>query len=96
MPLSYLGRPDGQEATVRTGHGTTDCFQIGKGVCQGCILFSPSVVSISLQCHRLQHARLPFHHQLPEISQAHVHRLGDAIQPPHHLSSASPLAFSLS
>ena len=28
----------GQEATVRTGHGTTDYFQIGKGVCQGCIL----------------------------------------------------------
>ena len=27
-----------QEATVRTGHGTTDWFQIGKGVCQGCIL----------------------------------------------------------
>ena len=30
----------GQEATVRTGHGKTDWFQIGKGVCQGCI-FSP-------------------------------------------------------
>ena len=29
-----------QEATVRTGHGTTDWFQIGKGVCQGCILSS--------------------------------------------------------
>ena len=28
----------GQEATVRTGHGTTDWFQIGKGVCQSCIL----------------------------------------------------------
>ena len=28
----------GQEATVRTGHGTTDWFQIGKGVCQGYIL----------------------------------------------------------
>ena len=28
----------GQEATVRIGHGTTDRFQIGKGVCQGCIL----------------------------------------------------------
>ena len=28
----------GQEATVRTGHGTTDWFQVGKGVCQGCIL----------------------------------------------------------
>ena len=32
----------GQEATVRTGHGTTDWFQIGNGVCQGCIL-SPSL-----------------------------------------------------
>ena len=30
----------GQERTVRTGHGTTDWFQIGKGVCQGCILSS--------------------------------------------------------
>ena len=30
----------GQEATVRTGHGTTDCFQIGKGIRQGCIFNS--------------------------------------------------------
>ena len=30
----------GQETTVRTGHGTTDWFQIQKGVCQGCILSS--------------------------------------------------------
>ena len=28
----------GQEATVRTGHGTTECFQTGKGIRQGCIL----------------------------------------------------------
>ena len=28
----------GQEVTVRTGHGTTDWFQIGQGICQGCIL----------------------------------------------------------
>ena len=28
----------GQEATVRTGHGTTDWFRIGKGVCQSCVL----------------------------------------------------------
>ena len=35
----------GQEATVRTGHGTTDWFQIGKGVCQGCIL-SPCVFNL--------------------------------------------------
>ena len=38
--LVYLLRSlyAGQEATVRTGHGTTDWFQIGKGVRQGCIL----------------------------------------------------------
>ena len=38
--LTYLLRNlyGGQETTVRTGHGTTDWFQIGKGVCQGCIL----------------------------------------------------------
>ena len=47
--LKEMGIPDhltcllrnlhaGQEATVRTGHRTTDWFQIGKGVCQGCIL----------------------------------------------------------
>ena len=49
--LKEMGMPDhltcllrnlyaGQEATVRTGHGTTDWFQIGKGLCQGCILSS--------------------------------------------------------
>ena len=47
--LQEMGTPDhltcllrilyaGQEARVRTGHGTMDWFQIGKGVCQGCIL----------------------------------------------------------
>ena len=34
----------GQEATFRTGHGKTDWFQIGKGVCQGCI-FSPAYLT---------------------------------------------------
>ena len=49
--LKEMGIPDhltfplrnlyaGQEATVRTGHGTTDCFQIRKGVRQSCILSS--------------------------------------------------------
>ena len=47
--LKEMGLPDhltcllrnlyaSQEATVKTGHGTTDWFKIGKGVCQGCIL----------------------------------------------------------
>ena len=35
----------GQETTVRTGLGTTDCFQIRKGVCQGCI-FSPCLFNL--------------------------------------------------
>ena len=35
----------GQEATVRTGHETTDWFQIGKGVCQGCIM-SPCLFNL--------------------------------------------------
>ena len=49
--LQEMGLPDhltcllrnlyaGQKATVRTGHGATDWFPIGKGVCQGCILSS--------------------------------------------------------
>ena len=38
----------GQEATVRTGHGTTDWFQIGKGVCLGCIL-SPCLLNLHVE-----------------------------------------------
>ena len=38
----------GQEATVRTGHETTDRFQIGKGVCQGCIL-SPCLFNLDAE-----------------------------------------------
>ena len=57
--LKEMGVPDhlncllrnlyaGQEATVRTGYGTTDWFRIGKGICQGCIL-SPCLFNL-LQC----------------------------------------------
>ena len=56
----------GQEATVRDGHGTTDWSQIGKGVCQGCIL-SPCLFKLyagyiirnaGLEEHKLE-SRLP-------------------------------------
>ena len=54
--LKEMGIPDhltcllrhlyaGQEATVRTGHGTTDLFQIRKGLCQGCIM-SPCLFNL--------------------------------------------------
>ena len=39
---------------------------------------------------------LPVHHKLLELTQTHAHRVGDAIQPSHRLSSSSPPAFNLS
>ena len=45
-----------QEATVRTGHGTTDWFQIGKGIRQGCIL-SPCLFNLHAQ-YIMRNARL--------------------------------------
>ena len=181
----------GQEATFRTEHGTTDWFQIGKGVHQGCIL-SPCLFNLYAEyimrnagldetqagikitgrninnlsyaddttfmaeneeelksplmkvkekseqaglklniqknkimasgpntswqidgetvetvrsdqivaqscptlCDPMNHSMpgLPVHHQLPEFTQTHVHRLSDAIQPSHSLSFPSPLA----
>ena len=47
---------EAQEATVRTGHGTTDWFQIGKGVHQGCIL-SPCLFNLHAK-YIMQNARL--------------------------------------
>ena len=65
--LQEIGIPDhltcllknlyiGQEATVRTGHGTTDWFQVGKGVHQGCIL-STYLLNLYAE-HIMQNARL--------------------------------------
>ena len=47
---------EGQEATVRTGHGTTDWFQIGKGVSQGCML-SPCLFNLHAE-YIMQNASL--------------------------------------
>ena len=58
--------------------------------------FSHSVMSDSLWPHESSTPGLPVHHQLPEFTQTHVHRLGDAIQPSHPLSSPSPHAPNLS
>ena len=164
--LKEMGIPDhltclmrnlyaGQEATVRTGHGKIDWFQIGKGERQGCILshclfnfyaeyimwnarlddsqagikiakrninnlwyaddttlmveseeelksllmevkvqFSSVTQSCPTLYDPMNHSTpgLPVHHQLPQFTQTPVHRVSDAIQPSHPLSSPSPPA----
>ena len=57
---------------------------------------SPSVVSDSCDPTNRSTPGLPVHHQLPEFTQTHVHRVSDAIQPSHPLSSPSPLVPNLS
>ena len=58
--------------------------------------FSHSVVSNSLRPMDCSTPGFPVHHQLLELAQTHVHRVGDAIQPSHPLSSPSSPAFNLS
>ena len=115
----------GQDAKVRTRHGTTDRFEIGKEYikavyCQPAYLtYMPSTSwemlgwmkhklesrfssvqfsSVTQLCPtlcdpmNLSTPGLPVHHQLPEFTQTHVHRVSDVIQPSHPLSSPSPLA----
>ena len=60
----------GQEAIVRTGHGTTDWFQIGKGVHQGCILL-PCLLNLGAE-HIMRNAGL-------EEAQAGVKTVGRSI-----------------
>ena len=58
------------------------------------VQFSSVAQSCPTLCNPMNHSTpgLPIHHQLPEFIQTHVHRVSDAIQPPHHLSSPSPPA----
>ena len=58
------------------------------------VQFSSAAQSCPTLCNLMDCSTLglPVHHQLPELTQTHVHRVGDAIQPSHPLSSPSPLA----
>ena len=60
--------------------------------CISSVQFSHSVMSNSLHPLKCSTPGLPVHHQLPEFTQTHVHRVSDAIQPSHPLLSPSPPA----
>ena len=64
-------------------HGNIRSDQI-RSVAQSC-----STLCDPMKCNT---PGLPVHHQLPEFTQTHLHRVGDAIQPSHPMSSPSPLA----
>ena len=65
-------------------------------------IISGSVSSIAQSCLTVDNPMdcstpaFPVHQQLPELAQTHFHRVGDAIQPSHPLSTPSPTAFTLS
>ena len=63
----------GQEATVRTGHGTTDWFQIGKGVRRGCIL-SPCLFNLYAE-YIMQNARLDEVQARNKIARRNIYNL---------------------
>ena len=66
----------GQEATVRTGHGTTNQFQIGKGVCQGCIL-SPCLFNLYAE-YIMKNAGLEEAQAGVKIARRNINNLGYA------------------
>ena len=67
-------------------------------LCKDSVLFSSVTQSCPTLCDPMNCSTpgFPVHHQLPELAQIHVHRIGEAIQPSHPLLSPSPPAFNLS
>ena len=70
----------GQKATVRTGHGTTDWFQIGKGVGQGCIL-SPCLFNLHAE-HIMWNTRLDEAHATIKIAERSIKTSDMQMKPP--------------
>ena len=72
---------------------TISGFRVSNG-CLSVFQFSSVAQSCPTLCDPVNRSTpgLPVHHQLPEFTQTHVHRVSDAIQPSHPLSSPSPPA----
>ena len=79
----------GQEATVRIGHGTTDWYQTGKGVCQGCIL-SPCLFNLYAE-YIMRNAGLEETQAGIKIAGRNIHNLRYADDPPRMAESEEEL-----
>ena len=96
-PLQYscLGNPMNIGAWWATVHGVSKSqIQLNNWAYKETVEFSSVAQSCLTLCDPTNRSTpgLPVHHHLPEFTQAHIHQVGDAIQPSHPLSSPSPPA----
>ena len=92
MPLPYLSRFPSRVSRLLPEHVSLPCQSLF------CLQFSSATQSCPTLHDPMNHSMpgLPVHHQLPESTQTHVHRVSDAIQPSHPLLSPFPPALNLS
>ena len=83
---------------VEATEGSANRWMNKQNVVRVSVQFSSLAQSCPTLCDPMDCSTpgFPVHHQLPELAQTHVHRVGDAIQPSHPLLSTSPLTFNLS
>ena len=88
------GSPPGSPVPGSLQARTLECIAISFSSDMSSVQFSSVAQSCLTLCNPVNRNTpgLPVHHQLPELTQTHVHLVGDAIQPSHPLSSPSPPA----
>ena len=87
--VGYVSGPERKPTVAEVGYMTMyTMLHFGKPNIQKCIYgyqFSSVAQSCPTLCDPMNHSTpgLPIHHQLPEFTQTHIHRVGDAVQPSH-------------
>ena len=97
---SFPGAESASLSTLNSPQGVSkisSCNSPGRWQMPFLLLFSSIAQSCPTLCDPINHSTpgFPVHHQLPELTQTHVHQVGDAIQLSHPLSSPSPPALNL-